>query len=105
MAGVVNERLGAVMQPGEVHLLAAVMYHTAPGAYASMAVTWGHTVVIMDHFDAQEALRLIEQERVTWTQMAPIHLVRIVGLPEDFFIWRSLFKPLTLNGVELNMAR
>jgi long-chain acyl-CoA synthetase len=83
MAGVVNERLGAVMQPGEVHLLAAVMYHTAPGAYASMAVTWGHTVVIMDHFDAQEALRLIEQERVTWTQMAPIHLVRLVGLPEE----------------------
>jgi long-chain acyl-CoA synthetase len=48
-----------------------------------MALAWGHTVVIMDHFDAEESLRLIERHRVTWTQMAPIHLVRIVGLPED----------------------
>jgi long-chain acyl-CoA synthetase len=81
-AGVVNARLGVVSDPGEVHLLAAVMYHTAPGAYAAMAIGWGHTVVIMDHFDAEESLRLIEREQVTWTQMAPIHLVRIAGLPE-----------------------
>ncbi len=80
---VMHARLGLVLDPGEVHLLAAVMYHTAPGAYASMALAWGHTVVIMDHFDAEESLRLIERHRVTWTQMAPIHLVRIVGLPED----------------------
>jgi len=83
MATVVNDRLGGLMQPGEVHLLAAVMYHTAPGAYASMAIGWGHTVVIMDRFDPEEALRLIDRERVTWTQMAPIHLVRIAGLPAE----------------------
>lgn len=76
-------RLGLVAQPGEVHLLAAVMYHTAPGAYASQAIGWGHTVVIMERFDPEESLRLIEREKVSWTQMAPIHLVRIVGLPED----------------------
>ena len=79
---VMADRLGVVAQPGEVHLLAAVMYHTAPGAYAVMALGWGHTVVIMDHFDPEEALRLIDRWHVTWTQMAPIHLVRIVGLPE-----------------------
>ena len=71
------------MQPGEVHLLAAVLYHTAPGAYASMAIGWGHTIVIMDRFEPEEALRLIDRHKVTWTQMAPIHLVRIVGLPEE----------------------
>ncbi|HEX5586777.1 MAG TPA: AMP-binding protein [Acidimicrobiia bacterium] len=80
---VFQARLGVVMQPGEVHLLAAVVYHTAPGAYSTMALTSGHTVVIMDHFDAEEALRLIERHRVSWTQMAPIHLVRIVALPDD----------------------
>jgi long-chain acyl-CoA synthetase len=83
MGQVVQDRVGAVMRPGEVHLLAAVLYHTAPGAYASMAISWGHTVVIMDRFDPEEALRLIERNRVTWTQMAPIHLVRIVGLPAE----------------------
>jgi long-chain acyl-CoA synthetase len=43
----------------------------------------GHTVVITDHFDAEEALDLISRHRVTWTQMAPIHLVRLVALPDD----------------------
>jgi long-chain acyl-CoA synthetase len=75
-------RLGPVMHPGEVHLLAGVVYHTAPGAYASAALGLGHTVVITDHFDAEEALALMERHRVTWTQMAPIHLVRMVSLPE-----------------------
>jgi len=76
-------RLGVVAEPGNVHLLAAVMYHTAPGAYATMALSMGHTVVITDHFDAEEALALIERHRVTWTQVAPIHLVRIAALPEE----------------------
>jgi long-chain acyl-CoA synthetase len=80
---IVAQRVGPVMQSGEVHLLAAVMYHTAPGAYASMAINSGHTVVMMDRFDPEEALRLIEHEKVTWTQMAPIHLVRITALPES----------------------
>jgi long-chain acyl-CoA synthetase len=83
MARVTQDRVGGVMQPGEVHLLAAVLYHTAPGAYASMAIGWGHTIVIMDRFEPEEALRLIDRHKVTWTQMAPIHLVRIVGLPEE----------------------
>jgi long-chain acyl-CoA synthetase len=76
-------RLGPVAGPGEVHLLAGVAYHTAPGAYATAALRMGHTVVITDHFDAEEALALIGHHRVTWTQMAPIHLVRLVSLSDD----------------------
>jgi long-chain acyl-CoA synthetase len=76
-------RMAPVLEPGEVHLVAAVLYHTAPGAYASAALSRGHTIVIMDHFDAAESLALIERERVTWTQVAPIHLVRIVSLPDE----------------------
>jgi long-chain acyl-CoA synthetase len=83
MENMTAARLGPVLGPGEVHLLAGVAYHTAPGAYATTALRLGHTVVITDHFDAEEALSLIERHQVTWTQMAPIHLVRIVALPED----------------------
>jgi long-chain acyl-CoA synthetase len=82
-AAVMAQRLGPISGPGEVHLLAAVMYHTAPGAYATMALTMGHTVVITDGFDAEEALALIDRHEVTWTQMAPIHLVRIMALPDE----------------------
>jgi long-chain acyl-CoA synthetase len=48
-----------------------------------MALGRGHTVVVMERFDPEEGLRLIEKEKVTWTQMAPIHLVRITGLPDE----------------------
>ncbi len=82
-AAVMGQRLGVVGQPGEVHLLAAVMYHTAPGAYSVMALNMGHSVVITDGFDPEETLALIERHRVTWTQMAPIHLVRVMALPEE----------------------
>ncbi len=80
---VAEARLGPVMGPGEVHLLAGVAYHTAPGAFAVTALGLGHTVVITDHFDAEDALGLVETHRVSWTQMAPIHLVRIAALPDD----------------------
>ncbi|MBW8824746.1 MAG: AMP-binding protein [Acidobacteria bacterium] len=76
-------RLGPVLGPGEVHLVAGVTYHAAPGAYASMALSSGHTLVVMDHFDPLEGLRLIERHRVTWSQMAPIHFVRILSVPDD----------------------
>jgi long-chain acyl-CoA synthetase len=35
-------------------------------------------VVVMSRFDATEALRLIERERVTTTQMVPAHFIRIL---------------------------
>lgn len=82
-AAIMEQRLGLVGRPGEVHLLAAVIYHTAPGAYSTMALRMGHTVVITDGFDPEEALALIDEYGVTWTQMAPIHLVRIMALPEE----------------------
>jgi long-chain acyl-CoA synthetase len=80
---ILQARLGVVANPGEVHLLCAVVYHTAPGAYSCIALGMGHTIVIMDHFDAEESLELIQRHKVTWTQMAPIHLVRITALPDD----------------------
>ncbi len=83
MQAMTAARLGPVSSPGEVHLLAGVAYHTAPGGYASIALSMGHTVVIVDHYDPEEALELIQRHRVTWTQMAPIHLVRIVALPDE----------------------
>jgi long-chain acyl-CoA synthetase len=43
-----------------------------------MALTEGGTVVIMRRFDATEALRLIETERVTTAQMVPAHFIRIL---------------------------
>ncbi len=68
--------------PDEVHLLVGPAYHTAPGAFANRALQYGHTVVVMRHFDAQECLRLIRDHGVTWSHMVPINFVRILKLPE-----------------------
>ena len=43
----------------------------------------GGITVVMDHFDAEEALRLIEQYRVTVSQWVPTMFVRMLKLPES----------------------
>jgi long-chain acyl-CoA synthetase len=64
--------------PGDVHLMCGPGYHMAPAAYSQMSLNEGGTVVIMKKWDATEALRLIEAERVTTAQMVPAHFVRIL---------------------------
>ena len=70
-------------RPGDVHLVVAPLYHTAPGGFASGALRMGHTIVIMDKFDAETALRLIEQYRVSNTHIVPTMFHRILQLPQE----------------------
>jgi long-chain acyl-CoA synthetase len=67
----------------DVHLVCGPLYHTAPCAYSNYALMLGQTVALMERFDAEECLRLIEAERVTWSHMVPINFVRIMQLPEE----------------------
>jgi long-chain acyl-CoA synthetase len=64
--------------PDDVHLMCGPGYHMAPAAYSQMSLNEGGTVVIMTKWDATEALRLIESERVTTAQMVPAHFIRIL---------------------------
>jgi acyl-CoA synthetase (AMP-forming)/AMP-acid ligase II len=43
----------------------------------------GATVVVMEHFDAEEALRLIEKYRASASQWVPTMFVRMLKLPEE----------------------
>jgi long-chain acyl-CoA synthetase len=67
--------------PDDVHLITGPLYHTAPSSYGQMHLLVGATCVLMTHFDAVEALRLIAAHRVTTTFMVPTHFNRIVQLP------------------------
>jgi long-chain acyl-CoA synthetase len=64
--------------PDDVHLMCGPAYHTAPGAYAQLHLMLGAAVVIMQPFDAERCLELIETERVTTTHMVPANFVRIL---------------------------
>ncbi len=71
------------LAPGDVHLLTGPLYHAAPNMFANMHIVLGGTVVILPKFDAEEALRLVEQEHVTTTHMVPTMFVRILNLPQS----------------------
>jgi long-chain acyl-CoA synthetase len=71
------------LTPDTVYLSPAPVYHAAPLRFMGSVHTLGGTVVMMERFDAEDALRLIEKHRVTHTQMVPTMFVRMLKLPEE----------------------
>jgi len=72
-------------RPGEsVHLCTGPLYHAAPLSFSLAGPHFrGATVVLMDGWDAERALQLIQTHRVTHTHMVPTMLHRLVSLPEE----------------------
>src|SRR6201993_4867451 len=66
-----------------VYLSPAPIYHTAPLKWCASVQALGGTVVVMERFDAEEALAAIERFRVTVTQMVPTMFVRMLHLPDE----------------------
>jgi fatty-acyl-CoA synthase len=65
-----------------VYLSPAPLYHAAPLRFSMMAIDRAGTVVVMEKFDAEQALRLIEEHRATHSQWVPIMFSRMLKLPE-----------------------
>ena len=69
---------------GDVHLCTGPLYHAAPLAFSlTIPLMFGATVVLMEHWDAQETLRLIGEHRVTHTHLVPTMFHRLLSLPEE----------------------
>ncbi|MGP4043542.1 acyl-CoA synthetase [Streptomyces sp. 2A115] len=66
-----------------VYLCPAPLYHAAPLVFCSVVTATGGTVVLMNSFDAQEALAAIEHHRVTHSQWVPTMFVRMLKLPRE----------------------
>lgn len=66
-----------------VYLSPAPLYHAAPLAFTSTILRYGGTVVIMDQFDAEGALKYIEQYQVTHSQWVPTMFVRMLKLSDE----------------------
>ena len=65
-----------------VYLCPAPLYHAAPLRFCGVVNSVGGTVILMDRFDAEESLKLIEEYRVTHSQWVPTMFVRMLKLPE-----------------------
>jgi long-chain acyl-CoA synthetase len=68
---------------GHVHLCCSPLYHTAVLNFAMISLQLGHPVVLMDRFEPEEMLRLIDQYQATHTHMVPTQFRRLLALPEQ----------------------
>ena len=68
---------------GMRYLSPAPMYHSAPLTFAMGVHRLGGTVYVMERFDAEAALRAIEDHRITHSQWVPTMFHRMLNLAEE----------------------
>ena len=66
-----------------IYLSPAPLYHAAPLRYNLAMQMLGGTCIIMENFDPEEALHLIEKHKATHSQWVPTMFVRMLKLPEE----------------------
>jgi len=67
-------------EEGGVYLCLAPLYHAAPIHWSMATHRLGGTVVVLERFDAEDALRMIERYRVTHANLVPTMFVRMLKL-------------------------
>jgi long-chain acyl-CoA synthetase len=66
------------------HLCTGPLYHAAPLAFSlALPLAWGIGVVLMDGWDPEETLRLVDEYRVTHTHMVPTMFHRLLAVEPD----------------------
>lgn len=65
------------------YLSPAPLYHAAPLRHSMTVIKLGGTVTVMQRFDAEGALELIEARRITHSQWVPTMFVRMLKLPAE----------------------
>src|SRR5580658_5872128 len=68
---------------GMIYLSPAPLYHAAPQAAVNLTIRMGGSVIIMESFDPQRYLELVEKWGVTHSQLVPTMFSRMLKLPED----------------------
>ncbi len=83
LTGVCNET--AQWNPAsDISLLTGPLYHAAPlGINFVIPINAGVTTLLMDKWDAEETLRLIDQHKATHTHVVPTMMHRMLQLPEE----------------------
>lgn len=89
-----GQPLGTTLVPGRmgkaflgmgvdtVYLSPAPMYHTAPLRWSMDVIALGGTAVVLEKFDAEAVLGVIERYGITHAQFVPTMFTRLLRLPE-----------------------
>ena len=81
---------------GQAYLTPAPLYHSAPLVWSMTVHRSGGTLVLMEHFGAQECLDVIDREHVSHAQFVPTMFVRMLKLPDAA---RAAFDGSSLEAV------
>src|ERR1700738_3678685 len=68
---------------GMIYLSPAPLYHSAPHSAVTLTIRAGGTAIIMEHFDPERYLALVEKWGVTHSQLVPTMFSRMLKLPEE----------------------
>ena len=68
---------------GMIYLSPAPLYHSAPQAAVALTIRTGGTAVIMERFDPETYLGLIEKHRITHSQLVPTMFSRLLKLSDE----------------------
>ena len=79
-----------------VYLSPAPLYHAAPLRFCMSAHSLGCTVVVMEHFDPEQYLALIERHQVTASQVVPTMLVRLMKLAPELRVAHAVSSMKTI---------
>ncbi|HBC57713.1 MAG TPA: acyl-CoA synthetase, partial [Gammaproteobacteria bacterium] len=72
------------LKAGEgAHLVTGPLYHTAPGAFGMGSLHMGHALVLMNKWEPEETLKLIDQYKITVSHMVPTMFYRMLSLPDE----------------------
>ena len=71
------------VDPETRYLSPAPLYHAAPLRFTMTVMRLGGTVVVMEHFDAEQYLELVQKYRITHSQLVPTMFVRMLKLPPE----------------------
>jgi acyl-CoA synthetase (AMP-forming)/AMP-acid ligase II len=69
--------------PDGIYLSPAPLYHAAPLRWCMTMTRFQNTLVIMEKFDAETYLSLIEKYKITHSQTVPTMFVKMLKLPQD----------------------
>lgn len=76
-------RLALGLRTGCKALLPAPFYHSAPSIFTQMALRLCEQYVVMERFEPEEVLRLIQLHRINVVYLVPIMYVRMLKLPKE----------------------
>jgi long-chain acyl-CoA synthetase len=68
---------------GMIYLSPAPLYHSAPQAAVNLTIRMGGTAIIMESFDPERYLELVQRWGVTHSQLVPTMFSRMLKLPAE----------------------